>query len=227
MRRIITSQDRFNEPLDLTLLTRADKDDDNYMLKQKRLLLAGVLSVSSAVAAGEYTPYLDSNFPNQVFFGDTHVHTFFSTDAGLFGNTLGPQAAYDFATGKVVTSSLGVKVRLARPLDFLVVSDHSENLGLAPMLAESNPLVMNNEWGKKIAELYQSGGLAAAYAMWGTAVTEDNDPFAGDSTIQGTMSQYIIDAAEQNNNPGGFTVLRLSSALNGPPHLEAATCTAM
>ena len=73
-----------------------------------------------------YSPYPEQTFPNQVFFGDTHVHTTYSADAGMVGNTLGPDAAYRFAKGEVVTSSTGLKTRLARPLDFLVVTDHAE-----------------------------------------------------------------------------------------------------
>ena len=179
------------------------------MLKHKRVLLAGALSVSAMVAAagdsGEYSPYLEHDFPNQVFFGDTHLHTAYSTDAGLFGNTIGPDEAYQFAKGKVVTSSLGVKARLARPLDFLVVADHAENLGLAPMLAESNPMVMNHEWGSKIAALYQSGDLGAAYTMWGSAINVSKDPFAGDTEMQGSMWQRILESAERHNAPGSFT----------------------
>ena len=79
-----------------------------------------------------YSPYPKQNFPDQVFFGDTHLHTTYSTDAGMVGNTLGPDDAYRFARGETVTSSTGLPARLRRPLDFLVVADHSENLGLAP-----------------------------------------------------------------------------------------------
>jgi hypothetical protein len=78
----------------------------------------------------KYSPYPEQNFPNQVFFGDTHLHTSYSTDAGMIGNTLGPEDAYRFARGETVTSSTGVPARLNRPLDFLVVSDHAENLGV-------------------------------------------------------------------------------------------------
>jgi len=171
------------------------------------LLASCVLSTSVASAADikEYSPYLNDTFPNQVFFGDTHVHTSYSTDAGLFGDTLGPDVAYRFAKGEEVISSLGVKARLERPLDFLVISDHAENLGLSPMLAESNPIVMNHKWGKEIAKLYQSGDLDGAYAMWGQAITEDKDPFAGDDTMMKTAWQDIMAAAEEHNMPHAFT----------------------
>jgi Protein of unknown function (DUF3604) len=168
------------------------------------LLIAGTLA-SAAEHGGNYVPYLEDAFPNQVFFGDTHLHTSYSTDAGLFGNTLGPEEAYRFAKGKVVASSLGVKTRLARPLDFLVISDHSENLGLAPMIVESNPMLMESEWGGKIAALYTAGDLGGAYTMWGSAVADDKDPFAGDTKMQGSMWQRVIEAAEKHNTPGSFT----------------------
>jgi hypothetical protein len=165
-------------------------------------------SIASSTAAGsdtEYSPYLEDEHPNQVFFGDTHVHTSYSADAGLFGNTLGPDAAYRFAKGEVVISSLGIKARLANPLDFLVVADHAENIGLAPMLAESNPIVMNHEWGKKIAKLYQSGDMAGAYSMWGATIAEDKDEFAGEDAMTTRAWQDIMDSAEKHNAPQSFT----------------------
>ena len=80
----------------------------------------------------KYSPYPAQDFPNQVFFGDTHLHTSYSTDAGMIGNTLGPEEAYRFARGETVKSSTGLPARLNRPFDFLVVADHAENLGSRP-----------------------------------------------------------------------------------------------
>ena len=105
----------------------------------------------------QYSPYPQQNFPNRVFFGDTHLHTSYSTDAGMIGNRLGPEEAYRFARGETVKSSTGLPARLSRPLDFLVVSDHAENLGLAPMIAESNPELLKSEFGRKMHELVKGG----------------------------------------------------------------------
>jgi uncharacterized protein DUF3604 len=80
----------------------------------------------------ECSPYPTKNFPDRVYFGDTHLHTSYSTDAGMIGNTLGPEEAYRFARGEEVKSSSGLPAKLQRPLDFLVVADHAENLGLSP-----------------------------------------------------------------------------------------------
>lgn len=73
----------------------------------------------------QYSPYPQRDFPNNVYFGDTRLHTAYSTDAGMVGCTLGPEDAYRFARGETVLSSTGVPARLNRPYDFLVVTDHS------------------------------------------------------------------------------------------------------
>ncbi len=151
-----------------------------------------------------YSPYLEYDYPDNVYFGDTHLHTSYSTDAGLFGNTLGPEQAYRFAKGEEITSSMGVKARLLRPLDFLVIADHSENLGLAPMIAEANPDLLKIEWGRKIYELVQEGKFGDAYAMWGERMITKNDPINSDK-IMGSMWESIINAAERHNDPGQFT----------------------
>ncbi len=115
----------------------------------------------------EYSPYLDQGYPTRPYWGDTHVHTSYSTDAGMFGNRLGPDQAYRFARGEEVVSSTGVRAKLVRPLDWLVVADHAENLGLAPMIEESNPDLLRNEWGKKVHDLTKAGKEYEAYAAWG------------------------------------------------------------
>ena len=79
-----------------------------------------------------YSPYANRNFPSRPFFGDTHLHTGFSMDAGAFGCTLTPRDALRFARGEQVTASSGQPAKLSRPLDFLVVADHSDNMGFFP-----------------------------------------------------------------------------------------------
>jgi len=154
-----------------------------------------------------YSPYVDQKFPDQVFFGDTHLHTSYSTDAGLIGNRLGPEDAYRFARGEEVTSSLGQRARLRRPLDFLVVADHAENLGLAPMVAQANPELLKTEFGHNIYELVQAGKFGAAYAYWGEGMKVGKDPLKGQDALTRSMWQRITAAAEQYNDPGHFTAL--------------------
>ena len=153
----------------------------------------------------EYSPYINDSYPDNVYYGDTHLHTSYSTDAGFFGNRIGPDVAYRYAKGEVVTSSTGVKSKLLRPYDFLVVADHAENLGLAPLIFEDDPMVMKHKWGKKVYELVKAGKLGDAYALWGEQVTKSEDPFADTPEMMESMWKRVQEAAEKHNQPGKFT----------------------
>jgi len=160
----------------------------------------------------EYSPYIDYDFPNQVLFGDTHLHTGYSADAGLVGATTTPDDAYRFAKGETVTSSNGVKARLERPLDFLVVADHAENLGLTFGLAEGNEALFGTEWGRGLAAVMAPmthEAAAEAYLYWANtfAMAENPvDPLAA-TDFNRTMWQRMTEAAERHNDPGAFTTL--------------------
>lgn len=108
-----------------------------------------------------YSPYAQRAFPSQVFWGDTHVHTNISLDAGMFGNTLGPDEAYRFAKGEQVTSSTGLPAKLGRPLDWLVVADHSDMMGFATDFVAGAPVITRTEQGGRWFELFSQGGATA------------------------------------------------------------------
>jgi len=155
----------------------------------------------------EYSPYPDDDYPNQVFFGDTHLHTAFSADAGLVGCTKTPSEAYRFAKGETIVSSTGLRAKLKRPLDFLVVADHAENLGLPVAISEKNEVLLSTQWGREISEIASAGTLPAmiaAYDKWMERMNAVDDPL--DETNFGqTMWHRITEAADQHNNPGVFT----------------------
>jgi len=161
--------------------------------------------VDARAGRKQYSPYINDTYPDNVYYGDTHLHTSYSTDAGFFGNRLVPDAAYRFAKGEVVTASSGLKTNLLRPLDFLVVADHAENLGLAPLIEEDSPIVMEHKWGKQVYDLVKAGKIADAYAAWGTKVSTGEDPFADTPEMMVNMWKRIQEAAEKHNNPGKFT----------------------
>ncbi len=89
-----------------------------------------------------YSPYVGRNFPTRPLFGDTHLHTAFSMDAGAFGARLTPNDAYRFARGEEINSNTGQPVKLSRPLDFLVVADHSDGFGFFPQLMGGDPVLL-------------------------------------------------------------------------------------
>jgi hypothetical protein len=180
-------------------------------MDSKQKLLARTLTItlasasSGAFAAQSYSPFVDRKGLETVYWGDTHLHTAYSTDAGMIGNTLTPDEAYRFARGEEVTSSTGIPARLVRPLDFLVVSDHAENLGLAPMIAESNPRLLSNPWGKDIHDLVKAGKGYEAFRKWGLeAMLPLNDPI-NDPELTSSIWHRLTDAADRFDNPGYFT----------------------
>lgn len=160
------------------------------------------------VAAGEedFSPYVDQHYPNQVLWGDTHLHTSNSPDAGLVGNTLGPEQAYRFSRGEEVTSSSGLRAQLIRPLDFLVVSDHSEYMGLAPGLRTGDPDLLADPVGKRWYEMF-NGGPDSAYAAMREAVqsgTEGNNLIKNPAVMRSVWEENNA-IADQFNEPGKFT----------------------
>ena len=155
----------------------------------------------------EYSPYPEQAFPNQVLFGDTHLHTSYSADAGMIGNTLGPQEAYRFARGEVVTSSTGIEARLKRPLDFLVIADHAENLGLAPLLVSKDKTLLATDFGQKLNKAVEAGDPAGAWKIWSQAKAGGKDPLADQKEIYRTAWSRLTKAAKDYNEPGRFSTL--------------------
>ena len=129
-----------------------------FLMSLALSLITGVLLAGSAFAADQgtlypegsldkkalarilpdkppYSPYAGRNFPTRPLFGDTHVHTSYSLDAGAAGCRLGPVEALRFGKGEEIMASSGQRVKLSRPLDFMVVADHSDGFGRRPRAA--------------------------------------------------------------------------------------------
>ena len=70
--------------------------------------------LSTVYVGNSYSPYASRSFPSRPYWGDTHLHTSLSMDAGAFGNRLGVREAYRFARGEEVVASSGIAVRLSR-----------------------------------------------------------------------------------------------------------------
>jgi hypothetical protein len=173
----------------------------------RRLLMGAVLAAAPPVTGGEYSPFVERDYPQNVYFGDTHLHTSFSFDAGMVGDTLGPDEAYRFAKGEVVTASLGARAKLSRPLDFLVIADHAESLGIAPLIAESSPLVLDDPAGRELYELASGNDPIEAYRRFAAIRAETGTPPMHRDDIRKTMWDRIVTAAEEHNQPGRFTAL--------------------
>jgi hypothetical protein len=160
-----------------------------------------------------YSPYAGRGFPTNVYWGDTHLHTGMSMDAGAFGARLLPDDAHRFASGEEITSSTGLRVKLSRPLDFLVVADHSDNMGFFPSLQAGDPEMLADPTGRRWYDLVQSGGQEAVKAAVEIiqSLTEGTMPEAL-AVLPGTDAyraawHVSLDAAEKYNDPGTYTAL--------------------
>ena len=113
-------------------------------------------AIKQAFKKPGYSPYAGRNFPTMVLWGDTHLHTSLSLDARAFGVTLGPEEAYRFARGEEVTTSHGERVKLSRPLNWLVISDHSDGMGAMNEIIKGDPRLLRdptvNDWHNRIGD---------------------------------------------------------------------------
>jgi hypothetical protein len=162
-------------------------------------------------AQKHYSPYAGRNFPTQVYWGDTHLHTGMSMDAGAFGARLGPQDAYRFARGEELTSSTGLQAKLSRPLDFLVVADHSDNMGFFPRLFAGDPDMLADSTGKRWYGMIQEGGQTAVQVAVEVIIAFSQGTFPEAlASLPGSPAyrsawEETIEAAEMYDDPGRFT----------------------
>jgi len=172
-------------------------------------------SLSDAYTGKVYSPYAKRSFPERPLWGDSHLHTSLSMDAGLFGNRLSPTEAYRFARGEEVVSSTGQPVRLSRPLDWLVIADHSDGMGLVGDLAIGKPELLVYEQSARWIEGMQEGGEAGVAAALDLITTFSNDKmnpemlanYMPGSKLYKNLWEKVIADAENFNDPGRFTAL--------------------
>lgn len=173
-----------------------------------------------------YSPYAQRNFPSNLYWGETHLHTALSPDAGLFGNTLGLDEAWKFARGEEVVSSTGLPVKLSRPLDFMALTDHSDMMGFATDLFAGAPAILDSAQGRGWFAAMQQGGETSAEAAIDLITNFAQgkiDPalvkaYSPGAPAYDSVWQSVIDAAERYNEPGRFTAFiayEWTSLVNG------------
>jgi Protein of unknown function (DUF3604) len=171
-----------------------------------KLLILFIYFLSANVMSS--TEGADKKTTSRLFWGDTHLHTSYSPDASLNGNTkIGPEEAFRFARGDAIKGHSGAMAKLKRPLDFLVVADHAEYLGLLPKIRAKDPLVMKNDITRRWGELIASGKEEETWKAMFEVLhdIEVNKPsFSDDSIMRSAWSNVII-AADKYNQPGKFT----------------------
>ena len=144
----------------------------------------------------------------RLYWGDTHLHTNNSPDASLNGNIrIGPDEAYRFARGEAVQGHSGAAAKLERPLDFLVVSDHAEYLGLLPRIRDGDPLVLKNDVTRRWRDMVNSGDEEQTWKAMFEVLDdiETNKPGFDDTEIRHSTWGHFTRVADGYNEPGKFT----------------------
>jgi hypothetical protein len=160
------------------------------------------------LAPDAFSPYAGRNFPQRPLWGDSHLHTMVSVDAGTM-TRLTQEQAFRFARGEEVTTTHGLRAKLSRPLDWLVVSDHAEMYGLMPQLLAGDAEVLATEQGKAWFEALTSGDPQIAFntAMEIVAsLSGDVPPIDNPKAIKHAWEEYTA-LAEHYNQPGVFSTI--------------------
>ncbi|MDB3988480.1 DUF3604 domain-containing protein [Pseudomonadales bacterium] len=171
------------------------------------LLVLGGLSMNAA-AEGEapYSGSVGQNYPKEVFFGDTHLHTRNSADAWSMGNlNLTPGDAYRFAQGSPVLAHNGMQVQLRRPLDFLVVSDHAEYLGAFYRFNVNDSLITKTDVGRQWQTYVEEGDLAKFFGAFVNSMQNKEEDPALPAAVRQTVWSGVAKTADRHNKPGVFT----------------------
>lgn len=197
---------------------RIEKFGPGYSLLGAMAALAASFYSVPCFAQEPYSPAARGSYPDTVYWGDTHVHTALSGDAFAMGTRLMPDDAYRFAKGDTIRATGGEEVRLRRPLDFLMVADHAENLGVIPRIAAGHASVPVTEQSKRWAQIFaqliplrdvlnaeNAEAFDRGYKLVMSAKASWQGDYAIDEQFKRSVWNDVIANAERHNDPGKFT----------------------
>lgn len=191
----------------------------------KPLLLVPLAALAACTQANEAPPptqdatVAETAAPEggdrELLWGDTHVHTSNSVDAFMSGEANADiDSAYRYARGlPVINPRTGARIRIDRPLDFIVVADHAENLAISNRVVNDDPGILGLPFGQKLREIYEaSGGRAITSAMMGGQglTPEERTRQAAEAHLPQVLQDGWagqVAAAERHNRPGEFTAM--------------------
>jgi hypothetical protein len=187
------------------------------------MMLAGVAGLALTVAGCGNKPepaadkgsapagVAETDYPERALFGDTHVHTGWSADAGQDGAVTGPEDAFRLASGEEVTSNTGQKVKLRRPMDWMVITDHSDGMGTINEIQAGNPEMISDPFLKRMYESMKAGDEAESSKVMLELIQRQSD---GRLPKQVMDPKWMVSAwkktiaiADKYNAPGRFTAL--------------------
>jgi len=165
-------------------------------------------AVAHNVGQAEFSPFAGRQYPTEVLFGDTHLHTAISVDAGTMCR-VGQEDAFRFARGEEITTTHGLRAKLSRPLDWIVVADHAEMYGLMPQLLAGDPGILATEAGRRWYDMLKGGDRDQTFAAAMEIVAslqKPDPPIESDKLVRDAWKNYTA-LADEYNDPGRFTAL--------------------
>jgi hypothetical protein len=172
-----------------------------------------VLAATAIAGGNNYSPYAERTFPTELLFGETHVHSALSADAGGGGTSLMPRDVYRFARGDQLLSNSGQPVRLARAFDFFALTEHTDGMGVITDILRGAPNIMADEQGKYFNEQFSKGGESARQASFELIKRFSQGTLSAALNYQPGNAGYdstwedLVRAAEEFHDPGKFTTL--------------------
>ena len=178
---------------------QAGNRNESTIRRLVAIVLGAGLSASMTLAHAEKNPLRD------VFFGETHLHTSWSFDAYVFGNTLtGPEEAYQFAMGKPIRHPAGYMVQIKRPLDFVAVTDHSEYMGTIRLANDPQSDLSKLPIAEKL-KVKSKEDVQKVYLFLATSIITEPIKELVSPDVAGSVWKSVVEIADKYNQPGKFT----------------------
>lgn len=165
----------------------------------------------AAASEAAATTVAEAPYPTRAYFGDTHVHSGWSADAGLGGAITSPEDAFRFARGEEVKSNTGQLAKLKRPLDWIVITDHSDGMGTINEIAAGNPEMIAEPFLKRMYNAMRGSDETESRAVTLELINQQSN---------GTLPKIVTDPkwmvsawqktaaiADKYNDPGKFSAL--------------------
>ncbi len=174
---------------------------------KRRVSVTRIVPLLVVVTFGLTSLFAQEKNPDRnAYFGETHIHTSWSFDAYVFGNTkAGPEDAYKFAMGQPIDHPAGYKIKITRPLDFMAVTDHAEYVGTVSLANDPNSPISKLPVAEKL-KVQSKEDINRVYMFLGASLLKNEPiPELVSPEVAGNVWKQFVTIADKYYQPGKFT----------------------